>query len=230
MLRPCLGTGVHEMLGALRPRVYVAAVCTCPEMTPQVYEQLTQLGQALRADCVNPLDTVLEPYSHVVLRLGTCQLFPADHCRPRRVRSYHLCVYFEALFRAAARMSNSRLSRYDLHHAHLYYNYSTHVLGMVFHAREYPAFDDPSFPFSLGYCQTGSDLCLASGDEMENRTVLWTFGDEHMVLIEAPDRWPFGTIYESEFGRAIADVYFFESRFGNKEECLNRGLHVVTFT
>lgn len=198
-------------------------------MTYDVYAELLQLWQAFKTECINPFEKILEPYSHPILRLGSCQLFPADDCNARRVRSHHLCLYMKSLFRTAAYLSDSRLSRYDLHHAHLYFNHSEGILGLVFHAREYPAFDDNLFPFALGYCQKGSDLFLESECDMEQRTVLWIFGQENMVLLEAPARWPFGTIYESELGRAMADIYFFESRFGNKGECLNRGLHVVPF-
>lgn len=179
--------------------------------------------------CVNPFESLLEQYSHPVLRLGSCQLFPSDECSAHRVRNHDVYCYFKALFQKAAYISGSRLSRYDLHHAHIFFNSARNSLGFLFHAREYPAYDVESFPFDLGFCQKASDLCLAEENEMDSRSVLWMYGEEHMALLDGPSRWPFGTIYESEFGCAIADVYFFASRFGRKEECLNRGLHIVVY-
>lgn len=198
-------------------------------MTPFVAEELKHLREALMRDCVNSFDSLLDPYSHPVLKLGPCQLFPSDECRAYRVRNHEVYCYFKALFENAAYISGSRLSRYDLHHAHLFFNPTQNLLGMLFHAKEYPAYDVESFPFELGFCQRESDLCLADESEMECRSILWMCGEEHMALLDGPSRWPFGTIYESEFGHSIADIYFFASCFSGKEECLNRGLHIVVY-
>lgn len=191
--------------------------------------QLMQLARELQAGYANPFASLLEPYSHIVYRVGACQLFPADDCKARRFRSYELAMYFVSLFETAAIMSESQLSRYDLHHAHMYFDSSRGILGLLFHTREYPSFDEHEFPFNLGYCQQMSTLAIESEKDMGCRTVLLTFGGNCLVLLDGPDRAPFGTIYESEFGRAVADIYYFESRFGSKDEGLNRGLHVVPY-
>ena len=61
------------------------------------------------------------------------------------------------------------LSRYDLFHAHIFFHAGE--LGLLFHAKEFPAMC-PDFPYSLGFCQDGSDLVYTS-EAMAWRNILW---------------------------------------------------------
>ncbi len=64
------------------------------------------------------------------------------------------------------------LNRFDLFHAHLFYTKKTRSLGLLFHSKEYPAYDQQKFPINLGYCQQDSYLKY---DEtaMNLRNMLW---------------------------------------------------------
>jgi hypothetical protein len=47
-----------------------------------------------------------------------------------------------------------------------------HQLGLLFHAAEYPAFQEDAFPIHLGYCQEGSTLEW-DVTRMDLRNILW---------------------------------------------------------
>lgn len=65
-----------------------------------------------------------------------------------------------------------RLSRFDCFHSHLFYSSTHGQLGMLFHAKEYPAYHAATFPIDLGYCQRGSPLnCSERG--MDWRNIIW---------------------------------------------------------
>ena len=70
----------------------------------------------------------------------------------------------------AARMQVD-LNRFDLFHAHLFCT-QNHLLGMLFHAKEYPAFDKENFPINLGYCQQNSILEY-NEQAMNMRNLIW---------------------------------------------------------
>lgn len=65
-----------------------------------------------------------------------------------------------------------QLNRFDLFHAHLFIDYSYSDVGIIFHAREYPAFNKGTFPYILGYCQKGSTL-VYDDDQMALRNFVW---------------------------------------------------------
>lgn len=176
-----------------------------------------------------PLDRLLQSYSHAVYRIGACQLFPSDRCDARRVCDFLVEQFFCSLFRHAAHVAGARLSRFDLYHAHMYFDPQSKLWGLLFHAKEYPAYCEDTFPYCLGFCQVGSDLKLEREEDMQQRSVLWVYGEEKLILLESWGRLPFGTVYETEFGIPLADVFFFDSRFGKKADGLNRGLHVVPY-
>ncbi|KAH0994864.1 hypothetical protein GBA52_018728 [Prunus armeniaca] len=66
---------------------------------------------------------------------------------------------------------NVSLSRYDLFHGHLFLAIDTGRLGILFHAKEYPAYDKEVFPYNMGYCQVGSNVRY--DDSMNLRNILW---------------------------------------------------------
>lgn len=217
-------------LASLRPCVSIANAIRCPPLHPHVRCILASVYGALSAGETLPLDSVLQQYSHTVYRVGACQLFPSDRCDARRVFDVHVERFFCDLFRCAARVAGARLSRFDLHHAHMFFDSQSQLWGLLFHAKEYPAYCDETFPYRLGFCQMGSDVLLKRVEDMQRRCVLWVYGVEWLMLLQSYSRLPFGTVYEAEFGVPLADMYFFESRFGQKADGLNRGLHVVPYS
>ncbi|XP_062004192.1 uncharacterized protein LOC133721560 isoform X1 [Rosa rugosa] len=66
---------------------------------------------------------------------------------------------------------NVSLNRYDLFHGHLFLALDTGRLGILFHAKEYPAYDKELFPYNMGFCQRGSNVTY--DDSMNLRNILW---------------------------------------------------------
>ncbi|XP_059438594.1 uncharacterized protein LOC132171322 isoform X2 [Corylus avellana] len=66
---------------------------------------------------------------------------------------------------------NISLNRYDFFHGHLFLAVDTGRLGILFHAKEYPAYDKEVFPCNMGYCQKGSNVTY--DDSMNLRNILW---------------------------------------------------------
>lgn len=223
------GERATRVVRGLGDGVRVARVVRGPPVCEEVGRVLGDVvGRVERGEAA--LDGVLAGYAHAVDPIGRCNVFPGGRA-VRRVTNRAVEVFFRALFEAAGFACGSKLSRFDLFHAHLFYNRTEGVLGMLFHAKEYPAFDECAFPYELGFCQTGSDVKLMRPGDMKTRSAVWFFGEEGVGLVES-DRLPFGTIYESELGDVLADLFYFEARFsppGNRLARLNRGLHVVEY-
>lgn len=94
----------------------------------------------------------------------------------RRFASEEINSYFAFLFELIVARGplvglNVSLNRYDLFHGHLFLASETGRLGILFHAKEYPAFNKELFPYYLGYCQEGSSVPY--DDSMNLRNVLW---------------------------------------------------------
>ncbi|CAA3007072.1 Hypothetical predicted protein [Olea europaea subsp. europaea] len=66
---------------------------------------------------------------------------------------------------------NVSLNRYDFFHGHLFLAMDSGRLGILFHAKEYPAYDKEVFPYNMGYCQVGSNVPYDDG--MNLRNILW---------------------------------------------------------
>lgn len=64
------------------------------------------------------------------------------------------------------------LNRYDLFHTHLILDYAQSDMVLLFHAREYPAYEKDNFPYILGYCQAGSTMPYAP-IAMDFRNFVW---------------------------------------------------------
>ncbi|XP_024027504.1 uncharacterized protein LOC21394103 [Morus notabilis] len=161
-----------------------------------------------------------------------CQLTRTPY--GRHFISEELNSYFELLFelivaRAPAIGLNLSLTRYDLFHGHLLIARDTGRLGILFHAKEYPAFDKKTFPYNMGYCQRGSNVTY--DDSMNLRNILWLapLPSNSNKAWEAPgvlvvlDACPGGiiyrdiipeyanfvrTIYEDDLGDVIVDVNY----------------------
>ncbi|KAJ1699385.1 hypothetical protein LUZ63_007897 [Rhynchospora breviuscula] len=124
---------------------------------------------------------------------------------------------------------NLSLNRYDLFHGHIFVATETGRLGILFHAREYPAFDKEDFPYYLGHCQSGSnvsyDECMNLRNILwlaplpSNATKAWLAPGALVVLNTHPDGIIYQrlvpdyvdivrTIYEDDFGLLVADVNY----------------------
>lgn len=64
------------------------------------------------------------------------------------------------------------MNRFDLFHAHLFCTRDSQQLGLLFHAKEYPAYNIKEFPINLGYCQRNSKL-MYDERAMDFRNMLW---------------------------------------------------------
>ncbi|KAM7469773.1 hypothetical protein LguiA_007956 [Lonicera macranthoides] len=94
----------------------------------------------------------------------------------RRFINEELNSYLEFLFKIiAARCPNIglniSLNRYDFFHGHIFLATDSGRLGILFHAKEYPAYDKEVFPYNMGYCQIGSNVTY--DDSMNLRNILW---------------------------------------------------------
>eukprot|EP00741_Cyanophora_paradoxa_P015769 tig00020904_g15224.t1 len=170
-----------------------------------------------------------------------CCLTKSPICHP--FRDPLLASFFALLFRdvAANPLYPVRLSRFDLHHGHLFASPYPPALGLLLHSQEYPRHDeeDPtSFPFYLGRCQEGSDLEFVPA-RFDRRNFLWLLGSESETepggAEPAPDAgslWcldvgegtplherllhPYAlegrTVYEEDLGTPLADVYLLQER------------------
>ncbi|VVA12638.1 PREDICTED: GLYMA_19G233500 [Prunus dulcis] len=154
----------------------------------------------------------------------------------RRFISEELNSYLEFLFelilaRGPAVGLNVSLSRYDLFHGHLFLAIDTGRLGILFHAKEYPAYDKEVFPYNMGYCQVGSNVRY--DDSMNLRNILWlaplpsnsTKAWVAPGVVVALDAHPEGiiyrdlipeyvnfarTIYEDDLGEVAVDVNYLD--------------------
>ncbi|KAJ8529542.1 hypothetical protein K7X08_036377 [Anisodus acutangulus] len=84
--------------------------------------------------------------------------------------------YLESLFemivaRGPSVGLNVSLSRFDFFHGHVFLARDSGRLGILFHAKEYPAYDKEIFPCNMGYCQIGSNVSY--DDSMNLRNILW---------------------------------------------------------
>lgn len=126
---------------------------------------------------------------------------------------------------------NVSLSRYDLFHGHLFLALDNGRLGILFHAKEYPAYDKEIFPYNMGYCQIGSNVTY--DDSMNLRNILWLAplpsnsakGWEAPGVLVVLDARPDGiiyrdlipeyvnfarTIYEDDLGEVAVDVNYLD--------------------
>ncbi|XP_051147246.1 uncharacterized protein LOC127262558 [Andrographis paniculata] len=124
---------------------------------------------------------------------------------------------------------NVSLSRFDLFHGHLFIEKMSGRLGILFHAKEYPAYDKKCFPFNMGYCQVGSNV--AYDDSMNLRNILWLaplpsnstdtwLAPGVLVVLDAhpegiiyrdliPDYVKYArTLYEEDLGELVFDVNY----------------------
>ncbi|PWA64397.1 hypothetical protein CTI12_AA207150 [Artemisia annua] len=111
------------------------------------------------------------------------------------------------------------LNRYDFFHGHLFIAADGRV-GILFHAKEYPAYDKEVFPYNMGYCQQGSNVTY--DDSMNVRNILWlaplpsnsTSDWSAPGVLVVLDAHPDGIIYRDiipkyvKYARTIYEEYF----------------------
>ena len=113
------------------------------------------------------------------------------------------------------------LSRFDLFHAHAFTYEPARRLGMLFHAKEYPARDKVRFNVDLGHCQVDSNVRFDE-DEMSERNILWLSVDSHRSVLAFLDTSneslkelltvpELHTTFEGDFGKVQGDVYYFHA-------------------
>ncbi|KAL5566377.1 hypothetical protein UlMin_029541 [Ulmus minor] len=152
----------------------------------------------------------------------------------RRFISKELNSYLEFLFELIVARGpdvglNVCLNRFDFFHGHLFLATGTGRLGILFHAKEYPAYDKVVFPYNMGFCQRGSNVPY--DDSMKLRNILWlaplpsnsTKGWEAPGVLVVLDARPDGviyrdiipeyvhvarTIYEDDLGEVAVDVNY----------------------
>lgn len=127
------------------------------------------------------LRAALAPRRHPVpsfhtLALCGCRLTCSPKGRRFRARSINLmlALLFEQIPAACAvaGLPPVACSRWDLHHGHLFYSPSARQLGVLLHAKEYPASHPDRFDVHLGNCQAGSSLEFEE-HAMDARNLLW---------------------------------------------------------
>lgn len=220
------------LLSRAHPPIRPAYVLEIHPVHPMVHAQMLCLQSRLestlnnregRAEAVRK--TLLCENRTAIHMVGACIHFPGTDCDARRCRDVRTSQFLGCIFSQAAQAIGAQLNNYDLFHAHLVHDGCQ--LVMLFHAREYPAFDKDKFPIDLGFCQRTSKL-YPTAVEMRTRCAMWLPNHRHLVVLDAGDR-PLGTIYESEFGVPVADVFYFNrQQRGSISECTNRGVYVVT--
>lgn len=147
----------------------------------------------------------------------------------KELNSYFAFIFEMIAARAPLAGFNVSLSRYDLFHGHLFLASDTGRLGILFHAKESPAYDKELFPYHTGYCQTGSNVVY--DDSMNLRNILWLaplpsnvtkawVAPGTLVVLDAhPDGIIYKklvpeyvdyvrTIYEDDFGDVVVDVNY----------------------
>ncbi|KAI7745161.1 hypothetical protein M8C21_001583 [Ambrosia artemisiifolia] len=102
-----------------------------------------------------------------------CQLTRTPY--GRRFINEELNSYMAFLFKLIADRGpevglNVSLNRFDFFHGHLFIAADGRV-GILFHAKEYPAYDKEVFPYNMGYCQKGSNVTY--DESMNLRNILW---------------------------------------------------------
>lgn len=109
-----------------------------------------------------------------------------------------------------------RLSRGDLHHAHVVYNPDIDGIVFLFHAMEYPEFCEEEFPVHLGYCQSESNVPY-NQSRMAWRNFIWVHDTilclncssnsplSHYIIMDGLK--DFATVLESDLGTVLFDVY-----------------------
>ncbi|KAJ8619515.1 hypothetical protein MRB53_028044 [Persea americana] len=194
----------------------------------------------LAVDSAGDPDAIYRALDPTVIPVPNVDGYREDKCEltrtpyGRRFINQELNSYLAFLFemivaRGPSAGLNVSLSRYDLFHGHLFLATDSGRLGILFHAKEYPAYEKEVFPYNMGYCQRGSHVIY--DDEMNLRNILWLaplpcnvtkawVAPGVLVILDAnpegviyKDLVPeyvdlVRTIYEEDFGEVAVDVNY----------------------
>ncbi|KAL2630984.1 hypothetical protein R1flu_015670 [Riccia fluitans] len=148
------------------------------ESPPVAIKQLARSAVEWGGD-LNVILNELEPMNYSIPDIERidedgCSLTKFDF--GRRFKNREINEYLTNLFRTIQKLAptaglNISLSRYDLFHGHMFTAHGTGRLGILFHAREFPAFDEKRFPLNLGFCQKGSNVPY--DHTMTSRNIVW---------------------------------------------------------
>ncbi|KAI3438188.1 hypothetical protein D9Q98_000625 [Chlorella vulgaris] len=189
---------------------------------PQPWHTLTAGVEAN----VLALRSSLSPRRYPIPRFSTlpqsaCQLACSSDGRRFRARAVNLflALLFEQIPAAVALagLPPVSLDRWDLHHGHLFYASSCRQLGILLHAKEYPAVHSEFFDVNLGNCQAGSSLEFTA-EGMDHRNLVWIGG--RLACLEMSAASPLRpllmpglelprTVQESDLGQPLADLNYF---------------------
>ncbi|CAN4111077.1 unnamed protein product [Withania somnifera] len=128
---------------------------------------------------VAAIQRTLDP---TVIPIPDCEGSKEDRCELTRTPYGRLFIskeinsYIESLFQMIVARGPSvglhvSLSRFDFFHGHVFLARDSGRLGILFHAKEYPAYDKQVFPCNMGYCQIGTNVSY--DDSMNLRNILW---------------------------------------------------------
>ena len=155
--------------------------------------------------------------------------------------------FLARLFLLAERHTPHELNRWDLFHGHLFVARELDddddgggggggggVVGVLMHAKEYPAFDDAAFPIDLGFCQRSSPVkhvdaiaarrnllfvadastgwaafatvdCAAESESESEGVAPGVSNPLHPGLLAVPELY---TTYEGDFGDVAGEVVY----------------------
>lgn len=144
----------------------------------------------------------------------------------RRLRCRNSQKFVADLFKTVESESWATLNRFDLFHAHVFTTCERDSprVGILFHAKEYPAYDEHEFSVNLGRCQVGSSLKFQE-EEFQSRNILWLTLDKATSLLALLDTSvlkdllvvpELHTTYEGDFGKVEGDIYYFDSLHNRK--------------
>ena len=199
------------------------------EDPPKSFLNLTALSElTFRAKAI---PTVENSYAQ------KCSLVTSSRIRSGEDNNYQLArrwrcrktnKYIAYLFEQIAENTEFTLSRFDLFHAHLFYLRENNTIGLLFHAMEYCRFDEEHFDIELGYCQNCSSiefdrekmfrrniLWLSSGLSSETKLFILNTNLAHSELLFPGQIY---TMYESDFGDILGDVFYFGSLKNQKPQ------------
>ncbi|KAG7023977.1 hypothetical protein SDJN02_15005 [Cucurbita argyrosperma subsp. argyrosperma] len=119
----------------------------------------------------------------------------------QELNSYLKFLFELIAARSAALGLNITLNRFDLFHGHLFLAFDNNRLGILFHAKEFPAYDEKAFPYNMGYCQIGSNVPYDASMNMRNILWLAPIPSNSTKDWEAPD----------DLGDAVVDVNYLDT-------------------
>ena len=117
------------------------------------------------------------------------------------------------------------LTRFDLHHGHLFWAPHHRRMGLLLHAHEYPARCPDAFEHQLGFCQAGSTTRFdTAACDARN----FVYFDSRVACLDASPASPLHgellmegvrelrTAQEGDFGRWLGDLSYFEELRGRR--------------